>query len=245
MHACTLVFLVLTGVYAVASVVLWDLAGWLAIIVAYAGASCFFLALAYAGIGTGLFGKRKSGEHSLQSWLLFTPYFLVNSLIARLHRNLSREPPFAEVVPNLFYGRRLGEVEARVSVAIGWVSVLDLAPEFAEASTLRALPGYRSFPILDATAPSEDELRDAIHWLSRAVTVGPVYVHCALGHGRTGCVVIAYLITTGVITSAMEGVRLLRSQRPGVRLNRTQLRALRGIRPVPMRKPDVPHDSGC
>jgi len=242
MHAYTLVFLVLTGVYALGSVVLWDLAGWLAIIVAYAGASCFFLALAYAGTGTGLFGKRNTGEHTLQSWLLFTPYFLVNSLIARLHRNLSREPPFAEVVPNLFFGRRLGEVEARQAVTLGWLSVLDLTPEFAETSTLRALPGYRSFPILDATAPSEDELRDAIHWLSRAVIAGPVYVHCALGHGRTGCVVIAYLMSTGVVTTAIEGVKLLQTQRPGVRLNRTQLRALRRIQLVVSTQP---HDSGC
>ncbi len=225
--AYMLVFLVLATVCIFGGVAVSDIVGWPAIIFGYAAVSFLMLSIAYGGAGPELFGKRASGQHSIRSWLLFSPYFLLNAVIFRLHRGMSREPAYAEVVPNLFFGRRLTEREANEARALGWIAVLDLAPEFAESPALRILPGYRTFPILDATAPTEPQLHDAVRWLTDAVVKGPVYIHCALGHGRTGCVVVAYLLAAGVVNSVAEGVRLMRTQRPGVRLNRPQLRALR------------------
>lgn len=227
--AYTLVFSVLAAVFIVGGVAVWDAIGWPAIIFGYTAASCLCLAMGYAWIGPNVFAKRNTGQHSIRSWLLFSPYFLLNAVIFRLYRGTSREPAYAEVVPNLFFGRRLTQREATESRAHGWVTVLDLAPEFTETPALRILPGYRSFPILDATAPQDPQLRDAVRWLTDAMAKGPVYVHCALGHGRTGCVVVAYLLAAGVVNSVAEGVRLLRVQRPGVRLNRSQSRALRPL----------------
>jgi protein-tyrosine phosphatase len=68
-----------------------------------------------------------------------------------------------------------------------------------------------------------------VQWLSHRLKAGSVYVHCALGHGRTGCIVSAYLLATGVVPSIGEAVNLLRSLRPGVDLNRDQRRALRAF----------------
>jgi len=90
----------------------------------------------------------------------------------------SREPAYAEVVPNLSFGRRL---LARECTAVRWVSVLDLAAEFTEARPLRELAGYRSLPVLDATSPTVEQLRSSVAWLTEVVAIGPVYVHCALG----------------------------------------------------------------
>lgn len=70
-----------------------------------------------------------------------------------------------------------------------------------------------------------------MEWLSEAVGSGPVYVHCALGHGRSACVVVAYLLSTGAVGTVAEGIRLLKSLRPGVRLHPPQLQRLRRFEP--------------
>ncbi|MBA4062151.1 MAG: hypothetical protein C0501_00270 [Isosphaera sp.] len=228
--AYAVAFLALAGLAAAAAVVGWDALGWPALAFGWVSAAFVLLAAAYAGAGQP-FGKRPDGRLGLGGRLRFAPYLVLNAVTFRLYRAASRGPAFAPVSPNLFFGRRLTDREARAAAAShGWVSVLDLAAEFAEAPALRGLPGYRSLPVLDGAAPSGQDVRDAVDWLRAAVAAGPVYVHCALGHGRTGCVVVAYLLAAGVVSSAAEGVRRLRALRPGVRLNRSQWRAVRAAR---------------
>jgi protein-tyrosine phosphatase len=118
-----------------------------------------------------------------------------------------------------------------------WSGLLDLAAEFTEIRPLRKLAGYRSMPVLDATAPTEQELRSAVEWVAATAAEGPVYIHCALGHGRSACVVIAYLLSRGVVGTVVDGVMLLRSMRAGVRLHSSQRRRLR---PLERRKDDTP-----
>jgi protein-tyrosine phosphatase len=59
------------------------------------------------------------------------------------------------------------------------------------------------------------------------VAFGPVYVHCALGHGRTATVVLAYLLATGQVATLREGLARLRTLRPGVGLHRQQAELVR------------------
>jgi hypothetical protein len=198
--------------------------GWAALAFLYAGLSFGLLAVAYAGVGPRLLLKRASGRRSVWGWLLFGPYFLLNAATFGVYRRLSREPPFVQVGHNLFFGRRL---TAREAEALGCVHVLDLACEFAEVGPLRECPGYRSLPLLDAAAPAQDQLREAAAWIAEAAKSGPVYVHCALGHGRSGSVVIAYLLSAGLVGTVAEGIQFLRSLRPGANPNSAQLRRLR------------------
>jgi hypothetical protein len=148
---------------------------------------------------------------------------LLNAAIFGAYRRLSREPPFAQVGHNLFFGRRLS---AREAEGLSCDHVLDLACEFAEVAPLRCRSGYRSLPLLDAAAPAQERLREAAGWVADAVESGPVYVHCALGHGRSGTVVIAYLVSAGLVGTVEEGVQLLRSLRRGAEPNPAQLRRL-------------------
>ena len=228
--AYAVAFLALAGLAAAAAVAGWDELGWPALAFGWASAAFVLLAAAYAGAGPP-FAKRPDGRLGPGRRLLFAPYLILNAVTFRLYRAVSREPSFAPVAPNLFFGRRLTAREARAAVAAhGWVSVLDLAAEFAETPALRSLPGYRSLPVLDGAAPSGGQVREAVEWLRAAVAAGPVYVHCALGHGRTGCVVVAYLLAAGAAGSSADGARRLRALRPGVRLNRSQWRAARAVR---------------
>ncbi len=201
---------------------------WVAILPLYLALSFTLLAIAYAGAGPRLLLKRGDGSRAVLGWVLFAPYFMLNAITFGLYRVLTRELAYVQVTPTLFFGRRLSSHEHRMG---GWSSVLDLACEFTAPKHVRKLPGYRSLPVLDATAPIETELRSALDWLSEAVATGPVYVHCALGHGRSACVVIAYLLTIGTVATAKDGIKLLRSKRPGVRLHPSQLHLLRGFEP--------------
>jgi protein-tyrosine phosphatase len=220
----SLTFLVLSLSCVVLTIAAWNLVGWPGIVALYAGFSFFLLAVAYAGAGPKLLLKRASGRRSLLAWVLFGPYFLLNDLTFALYRLVSREPPYVQVAPNVFFGRRLS---FRESEGPQWVTVLDLAGEFAESRRLRQLEGYRSLPVLDATAPTETQLQMAVAWVTAGAASGPVYIHCALGHGRSACVVIAYLLSVRIVRTVGEGTRLLRSLRPGVRLHPAQRNRLR------------------
>jgi hypothetical protein len=193
--------------------------GWAAWAFLHAALSFGLLSVAYAGAGPSLLLKRASGRRSAWGWLLFGPYYLLNAAIFGAYRRLSGEPPVAQVGHNLFFGRRLS---AREAEGLGCAHVLDLACEFAEVRPLRCRPGYRSLPLPDGAAPAHDQLREGAAWVAGAVESGPVYVHCALGHGRSGSVVIAYLLSAGLVGTVTEGVQLLRSLRPGAEPNSAQ-----------------------
>jgi protein-tyrosine phosphatase len=235
---------VLAAALVVVALEAWNYAAWAAILLFYAALSLGLLAAAYAGAGSGLLLKRATGRRSPLSWLLFAPYFLLSTVTFCLYRLLSREPGYVQVAPNLFFGRRLSASEAE---AVGWVTILDLAAEFPAGRWERTRPAYRSLPVLDADVPSEEELRSAVAWIGESVSAGPLYVHCALGHGRSACVVIAYLLSVGVVGTVAEGVRRLQSLRSGVRLHTSQLRLLQrfelqivgqGVEPGTVRRQD-------
>ena len=180
--------------------------------------------------GRGSLGKRPDGQRSWAFWFLFAPYLVLSRVLFDLTVIFSRERPFAVAAPNLAFGRRLTEREARRS---DFASVLDLAAEFIEVRTFRQLSGYHSLPVFDTTAPTPEQLRFAVEWLRDAVARGPVYVHCALGHGRSACVILAYLLATGVVATVAEGMKLRREKRPNVKLHASQRDALRRRRTVP------------
>lgn len=186
----SLVFLVLGVASAATAAAAREGDGAAAVAFLYLAFSFLLLSAAYAGLGPRLFLKRADGCLRPWTWLLFGPYLLLNALTFRLYRLGNREPAHGEAAPHLHFGRRLTPAEVRRAQALGWQSVLDLAPEFSEVAGLRAVPRYRSLPILDGTAPTAEQLRAAVDWLAESVARGPVYVHCAgarpHGHGGPG-----------------------------------------------------------
>lgn len=180
---------------------------------------------AYIGAGPGLLLKRPDGRRGLAAWAVLWPYLLLNEVALLLARRVGREAPFIRVAPNLDLGRRLTAREAR-RLDPGWVAVLDLAAELAEAALLRAVPAYGSFPVLDATAPPPAQLAAAVAWLREQTRRGPVYLHCALGHGRSATVAAAYLLATGAAPTPEAALASLQAVRPGVALNPAQRGAL-------------------
>jgi len=135
-----------------------------------------------------------------------------------LRRFFERVPARNVVTEQLVVGRRLlaSELDEEFD------NYVDLTAEFAEPSDIRRSLAYRSFPILNDGAPSPEALRAAV----RSLSPGRTFIHCAQGYGRTGLFSLAVLLTSGDARSVEDGLRMLKTARPGIRLNREQRRCI-------------------
>ena len=188
--------------------------------------------LAAAGLGTayllswpGLLGKTRRGRLLVSSYLFFWPYHVLNYASLVIFR-LLQVAPFQEIVPGLWLGGRLFPWERAKASHLVHASVLDLTCEFSEVGFLRGGPAYLCIPLLDGTAPSRTELEAGLNFIAQRLRAGPVYVHCAMGHGRSPTFVAGYLLATGTQTALEDAVKCVQSKRPGVKLRSEQLRAL-------------------
>ncbi len=172
-------------------------------------ASLAIVAAAYAWGGAGLLGK-DDGTLSLPAGLVLAPYRF--GALAFVRFRALFDAPWHEVAPNLLVGRLLTRREARRAIDEGVVAVLDLTAEFAETPTLLRLP-YLNLPVLDLTAPRPAELRRAARFIERHRRRGKVYVHCALGYGRSACVAAAVVLAAGEADRVAPAIRLVRSAR--------------------------------
>lgn len=102
--------------------------------------------------------------------------------------------------------------------------VVDMTAEFHEPESVRTGRTYLCVPTLDTSVPSLEDFQALIHAIARFPE--PVYVHCALGHGRSATVVIAALMATGNAASVEEAERIVKRARPGVGISAAQRRLL-------------------
>lgn len=179
-----------------------------------------------------IFGKAADGTLPWWSWLLYLPLLAYTSFIWHLVRTFSRERVVDRVNDGIFVGRRLLPGELKEACT----RYIDLTSEFQEPGEFRKPPGYFCFPILDASAPSPDQLAKAVE----EVGSGPVFIHCAQGHGRTGLFTLALLISRGEVRSVEEGLALLTKIRPGIGLNAQQMSCIRDFAEMRPETRDLP-----
>lgn len=176
--------------------------------------SCFALSAGYAGFGPRVFGKRPDGYIPFWSKIIHFPYMVSSECVWQLARLLSQEHTTDMVSNDLILGRRLNVKELPKDLS----NYVDLTAEMEDPAEIRQSTHYISLPILDASVPSRDALCSAIAQLKSGTT----FIHCAQGHGRTGLFALALLAKRRRIRSFDEGMALIRSARPGVRLNKAQ-----------------------
>jgi hypothetical protein len=173
--------------------------------------SLAIVAAAYALDRPEFFMKRQDGSQSLLAWLLLWPYFCLARVSLLAYRLWNRKQvAAAEASPGLWFARRLTKREMR-SWQGKWAAVLDLAAEFPRVAPVGV--AYLSVPMLDGVVPSEAQVREAVGWVREQLKGGNVLVHCALGHGRTGSVVLTLLLLEGRVAGAEAGIAHLRSLR--------------------------------
>lgn len=183
----------------------------------------FSVGIAYFLSWTWVFGKKQNGRiHSVSLILLF-PYFCILWLTWRMQILFSSESAWNEI-DGLILGRRLLNKEAKGIVCV----VCDLTSEFSECRHLRSLPNYFSVPILDARAPNPEWLRQKAELISRQK--GPIFIHCAQGHGRTGLMAALILMIRNPSLSPEDAIKRLQEVRPGIGLSLQQMQTLKKTR---------------
>ncbi len=180
------------------------------------GVSLLVVGGAYLGPGPRVLGKRADGSLSWLPVLVLLPYFLLAWLVWHVRRALSRERCFHEVAPGLLLGRRPFAHELPPEVSL----VVDLTSEFPEPHAVRTRVRYLCHPVLDTCAPDEDGLVSVVGTV--LAEPGPVYVHCAQGHGRSSTIVAAVLLARGHSEDVHGAEQHLRRARPGVKLHPEQ-----------------------
>lgn len=209
-------FLLVAVVFAGYAVVLGDWA-W---VLLWPAASFAAVGLGYAGLGVRVFGKRADGGHGWLHFATLLPFLGMTGLAWHLRRLLDREPVWHEILPGVFAGRRAFVRELPPGIEM----VVDLTSEFRPPRGIRVGRKYRCVPVLDGAPLHDAALRELVAEI--AAFPGKVYIHCAQGHGRTGLVMSAVLLTRGTATTADEALAAVRAIRPGVDLMPRQRRAL-------------------
>ncbi len=191
------------------------------------GIALLGLAMAYGMGKPGIFMKRPSGFFPLFTYLLFWPYLLLNSASLLVYRVASRENPLDEIHAGLYLGGKLWGCFDRKRVAeLGIKNTLDLTAEFSEAPFIRKSQNYLNIPLLDTRPPTPGQLERAVSWIDKHIKEAPVFVHCALGHGRSGAIVAAYLIRIGQADNAQGALEIIRKKRPKAGFHPDQIKVI-------------------
>lgn len=190
-----------------------------------AGGASAALGISYIFSRPEFLRKRADGRLTVSSRLLFWPYHLLSYTSLILFR-LGRVEPFQEIVPGVYLGGWLFPWEQSKLAQLRITSVLDLTCEMGEPEFLRGVPSYLCVPLLDGTAPSAAQLRASIDFIRERLPHGPVYIHCAMGHGRSATVVAGYLLATGAARDLPAAIEAIRAKRPGIRVNAAQRKSL-------------------
>ncbi len=179
-------------------------------------------AAGYFGLGPGIY-RKIDGRLTPSTRFVMAPLLLGQTLSLRYYQRQCRA--WDAVTPQVWIGRRLSDREAAEAVRQGVTAVLDLTAEFSEARPLLATR-YLNVPILDLTAPTPEQLRQCVAFLSENAAGGIVYVHCKIGYSRSAAVVGAYLLESGLASSAAEAMARLRAVRPSVVIRPEAARAI-------------------
>jgi protein-tyrosine phosphatase len=178
---------------------------------------------AYCGLGPGIY-RKSAGLLPLSTRFVLGPLLLGQYASLLYYRRQCR--PWDEVAPGLLMGRRLSDYEATEAVRQGVTAVLDLTAEFSEAAPFRAM-NYRNLPILDLTAPTPEQMREAAQFIGQEIATGKVYVHCKIGYSRSAAIVGGYLLASRKAATAQEAVEHLRKVRPSIIVRTEAIEALR------------------
>jgi protein-tyrosine phosphatase/membrane-associated phospholipid phosphatase len=186
-------------------------------------ASLAIVAGAYFGLGPAIYRKGQ-GRLPLSTRCVLGPVLAGQYASLRYYQRQCR--PYDVIMPGVWIGRKLNDLEAAEATKKGVTAVLDLTAEFDEARPFLQL-SYLNIPILDLTAPGQDQLRTMAAFIEQHSSTGVVYVHCKIGYSRSAGAIAAYLLSSDRAASVDEALSMLRAVRPSIVVRPEIVQALR------------------
>ncbi|HBB34929.1 MAG TPA: hypothetical protein DDZ80_06825 [Cyanobacteria bacterium UBA8803] len=183
--------------------------------------SFILVGIAYAGLGAKIFGKKANGKISKLSLVILLPYLLLTWITWHLQRWLSTEDCCNEITPGIWLGRRAFLKELPENIDL----IVDLTAEFSEPSHVIIGKTYICIPTLDTSAPQETVFKELIQKI--LVWDGNVYIHCALGHGRSATVAAGVLLAKGIVNDFHQAEKVLLTIRPRIKFSQVQKKLLK------------------
>lgn len=181
--------------------------------------SLLIVGLNYLIFGVQGFQKQANGRLSPGAWGLLAPYLLGAWINSRIWTRRAPEP--VQVVDNVWLGR----IPSKQSLA-QFAALIDLCAELP--INTQAKP-YRSFPVLDLTAPSAQTCQAAAHAIEELRQHGSVLVYCALGYSRSATAIAAWLLTTERCATVDEALTWVRRAHPNVVFTASHQAALQAL----------------
>ncbi len=207
---------------------------WLTFLLCNVGLSFALVGLGFAlsvscGYGSTyasqIFGKKANGKRKWWIYPIHWSFFILNGMIFHLHHWRSKENWCDEVFPQVWIGRLPIKQDQKAWSELAVQGVVDATAEFMVQDYIKE-EQLLCIPTFDETPPSLEDLKEASAWIEEKRKLGPVYVHCAYGHGRSATIVAAWLLTYGHCQSVKEAEDLMKEKRPKVRLNSWHKKAL-------------------
>ena len=196
------------------------------------------VAIASVGVGLafllkkpGIFMKAQNGRMSFPGYLVFWPYFVLNHLILGLYRLSSKENPIDEIIPGLYLGCKLWHTDKKKLIQRDISAVVDVTSEWGEARFILKNCAYLCVPVLDTCSPTIEQLRETVVWIEEQLKHGSVFVHCAVGHGRSATIITAYLLYAKKVTGVQGAIDFIKRKRPKINLHQGQLSVLQEFTP--------------
>ncbi|NJM86409.1 MAG: hypothetical protein HC847_03530 [Hydrococcus sp. RU_2_2] len=199
----------------------------------------FLLSFAYQKENVRIFGKQSNGKISFFSIVLLLPTLLFLWTIWHIRRSIVKEKCFHEILPGLWLGGRVfaGEIPDNISL------IVDLTTEFIEPQDVIVGKTYICIPTLDAFGPGDEQFSKIVEKICS--WEGNVYLHCALGRGRSATVAAGILLAKGIVDDIDRAKTLLQSIRPGVDFSSSQRQLLERFREQLLNKASVGNINEC
>jgi protein-tyrosine phosphatase len=187
----------------------------------WSGVSFIIVGAAYGGIGAKVFGKKSNG--TLNKWCLFLllPYLLLTWTLWHIQRSMSQEDCGNEIAPGIWLGRRAFVNELPDNISL----IIDLTAEFPEPPNAISGKTYICIPTLDTSVPEQQVFEEVIQTI--CAWQGNVYIHCALGHGRSATVVAGVLLAKGLVDNFNQAEKVLLTARPKIKFSPAQKNMLK------------------